>query len=159
MPIRNHIWLREVLDDDLDTLFEIEHDPESNAMAVANARTREEFDEHWQRVRTDTHVRVRASVFESRLVGSISCFTMDDRDCVGYWIAREFWGRGIATEAVRLLLDEVRARPLWARVAVSNTGSVRVLEKSGFVQHARFMSEETPRFPACEEFLMRLDAN
>lgn len=47
---------------------------------------------------------------------------------VGYWVARELWGGGIATAALAgLLLVETR-RPLYAGVA----GSLRVLEKCGF---------------------------
>ena len=152
------LCLRRVQGSDLEILYEIQIDPLANAMAVANPRTRDEFFEHWRRVLADPAVVPRTIVMGSRVSGSISCFELDERTYVGYWIARESWGRGIATRALQLFLDEVATRPLWARVAISNAASARVLEKCGFVEHARMMSEETPRFPACEEALMRLDA-
>lgn len=51
---------------------------------------------------------------------------------VGYWIGRDFWGRGVGTRALALFLDQMKVRPLHAYVAPHNIGSIRVLEKSGF---------------------------
>ncbi len=51
-----------------------------------------------------------------------------------YWIGREFWGRGIASVAVRQFLESETTRPLTARVAKHNPGSIRVLEKAGFTR-------------------------
>jgi RimJ/RimL family protein N-acetyltransferase len=51
---------------------------------------------------------------------------------VGYWIGRDFWGKGIATQALSLFLTEKKTRPLYAHVVKENIGSRRVLEKCGF---------------------------
>jgi RimJ/RimL family protein N-acetyltransferase len=51
---------------------------------------------------------------------------------VGYWIGREFWGRGLATQALAELAGLVDARPLHAHVVKHNVASIRVLEKCGF---------------------------
>ena len=51
---------------------------------------------------------------------------------VGYWIAKQFWGQGIATSALHSFLQIENERPLYARVAAHNIGSRRVLEKCGF---------------------------
>ena len=55
---------------------------------------------------------------------------------LGYWLAEPFWGRGIATEAVRAFVEErLKATSLhriFAEVFSSNPASVRVLEKAGF---------------------------
>ena len=57
---------------------------------------------------------------------------------VGYWIGKAYWGRGIASAALRLFLDDVeRHRPLLATVVEHNAGSRRVLEKAGFQLVAR----------------------
>jgi RimJ/RimL family protein N-acetyltransferase len=55
---------------------------------------------------------------------------------LGYWLGEEFWGRGIATEAVKLItnyafstLDIVRIQ---AGILSSNPRSMRVLEKAGY---------------------------
>jgi RimJ/RimL family protein N-acetyltransferase len=54
---------------------------------------------------------------------------------MGYWIARDHWGRGIATEACTALLDIARTLRI-ARLEGShfldNPASGRVLEKLGF---------------------------
>lgn len=59
---------------------------------------------------------------------------------VGYWYGQTFWGRGIATAALRLLLEKVASDPQVRRVEASvfafNEASQRVLEKCGFVREA-----------------------
>lgn len=55
---------------------------------------------------------------------------------VGYWIAKEHWGKGIATQMLSQFLRIVPDRPLHAHVAKHNLGSIRVLEKCGFIPGA-----------------------
>src|SRR5919206_3136879 len=59
---------------------------------------------------------------------------------IGYWLGEEYWGRGIASAAVRAItdyafthLDLVR---IWAGVFAWNPGSMRVLEKAGYTREA-----------------------
>lgn len=59
----------------------------------------------------------------------------DSAPLLGYWIAREHWGRGYATEAARALLCVAASlghRRIAARHFVDNPGSGRVLAKLGF---------------------------
>ena len=73
-------------------------------------------------------------------VGSIGAFRQENIHYrtaeVGYYLAEEFWGKGIMTEAVRLLCSEVFAKTdiirIYAEPFAYNTGSRRVLEKAGF---------------------------
>ena len=54
---------------------------------------------------------------------------------MGYWIARSHWGRGIATEACRALVDIARTLGLASLEGshfIDNPASGRVLEKLGF---------------------------
>lgn len=55
---------------------------------------------------------------------------------LGYWIAEPYWGRGIATAAVRAIVAHSFAtRPverIFAMVHANNPTSARVLEKTGF---------------------------
>lgn len=58
---------------------------------------------------------------------------------VGYWLGREFWGRGIATAALRLLTGHAfAAQPelqrLFAVPFAANAASARVLEKAGYTR-------------------------
>ena len=49
---------------------------------------------------------------------------------VTYWLGKEFWGRGLA-EALNRMLQLVIDRPIFARAAADNIGSIRVLQKCG----------------------------
>jgi len=55
---------------------------------------------------------------------------------VGYWLGEEYWGRHIATDALKLMCDlvfsENRYRKLFAPVLAPNKASMKVLEKNGF---------------------------
>ena len=75
---------------------------------------------------------VRAVVADGRFAGHIACYQFRPEREVGYWIGRRWWGRGVATAALRLLLAQVAHRPLAARVPHDNPGSVGVLRKCGF---------------------------
>lgn len=149
--VESRVRLRPVEAGDLPWIFRMQSDPESNRMAVTNPRDAEAFEAHWATVLVDPNIAARVVLFDGATVGLISVFPRDGRDFTGYWIEREYWGRGIASEALRLLLIEVPRRPLEARVATTNRASLRILEKCGFrietVQH----SPATDRFPECEE--------
>ena len=90
------------------------------------------------------------------MVGYISSFLMDDQDHVGYWIDRAYWGLGIASRALHLLLGEVSKRPLVATAATSNGASLRVLQKCGFVVEGVRLSPASDRYPECEEAVLVL---
>jgi RimJ/RimL family protein N-acetyltransferase len=125
--------LRKVREDDLDVLFEQQREPEAVAMAVFPAREREAFDAHWRRILASGNV-VRVIEVDGQVAGNVVSWEQDGRRLVGYWLGREFWGRGLATAALAELVQELGTRPLHAWVASSNAGSVRVLEKCGFVR-------------------------
>jgi RimJ/RimL family protein N-acetyltransferase len=75
-----------------------------------------------------------------------------------YWIDRAAWGHGIATAALRLLLERVQVRPLHARAASDNTESLPVLRKAGFVPVGTEVSCAPGRHAGIEETILRLDA-
>ena len=149
--------LRAVEAIDIASLFEHQTDPDSLQMAVVFPKERDEFFAHWERILSDSAVVARAILVDDQVVGHVSYFVMDGLDSVGYWIDREHWGRGIATRALELMLISVTKRPLYARVAAANLGSIRVLEKCGFNEYAREESPDDGKFPVCLEALMRLD--
>jgi RimJ/RimL family protein N-acetyltransferase len=126
--------LRDVAPGDLDAFFEHQREPEANEMAVFPARDRDAFDAHWRKVLADDSVTTKTIVHEGEVVGNIGCWESDGRRYVGYWIGREFWGKGLATRALGEFVQEVAERPLHAWVATTNVGSIRVLEKCGFVR-------------------------
>jgi len=125
--------LRDVARSDLPVFFEHQSDPQATAMADFPARDRDAFDVHWERVLADPTLTKKTIVFEGRVAGNAVSWDQDGRRLVGYWLGREFWGKGLATQALAELIDELGTRPLHAYVAKTNIGSIRVLEKCGFV--------------------------
>ena len=144
------VSLRRVEPDDLQVMFQMQLDPESNRMAVTNPRSAEVFYPHWAKLLADPGVTARAVLLGGGLAGYISSFMYEGQVNVGYWITREYWGKGVATQALGLLLLEVTTRPLYAQAATSNVGSLRVLKNCGFVVERVQVSPATERFPECE---------
>jgi RimJ/RimL family protein N-acetyltransferase len=126
------VSLRTVEDDDLDVLFAHQTDPEAAAMAAFPMRDRATFDAHWAKIRLDDTVVLRTILADGAVAGNINGWPAGGQWFIGYWIGREYWGRGVATQALALFVGEVAARPLYAHVAVHNVGSARVLQKCGF---------------------------
>lgn len=129
------IALREVVDGDLDHIFRHTSDPEAVRMAAFTARDPEDraaFDKHWARVRANPECLLRAVTLDGEFVGTVSTYVVEGETEVTYWIDRAVWGQGVASRALRLLLEIQPVRPLHARAASDNAGSLRVLEKAGF---------------------------
>ncbi|MEM0925698.1 MAG: GNAT family N-acetyltransferase [Planctomycetota bacterium] len=142
--------------DHLPALFEMQCDPESNQMAFTRPLNQADFFRRWERILADSSVLVRAVVAKGWLAGWVTCFECDGQQHVGYWIGRRFWGLGIATRSLRMLLAELKDRPLYARVAIQNAASIRVLEKCGFRESGRRVCPASERYLACEEVEMCL---
>jgi RimJ/RimL family protein N-acetyltransferase len=145
---------------DMELLFEMHRDPVANQMAAFTAKDPEDraaFDAHWERILANAATINRAILFGGELAGSIAKFEMFDQPNVAYGVRRALWGRGIASQALALLLDEVSERPLYGRCAADNLGSIRVLEKCGFVEVARERGYAEARGEEIEEIVLRLD--
>lgn len=151
------IKLRPVVRGDLRTLYLMQQDEAGNRMAGTKPRSWEAFAAVWEAVLIDPQVTARAIVVGSEILGAINVFPRESHVLIGYWIEREHWGRGVASAAVRLMLGEVTRRPMYARVAAHNLGSLRVLTRNGFVEIDRRTGPETERYVACEEVTLRLD--
>ena len=101
-------------------------------MAAFASREEDEHDAHWQRILADDTVVVRTILLAEEVAGNVVSWVHEEKRAVGYWISRRFWGRGVASKALALFVDEIPERPLYAYVAEHNAGSIRVLEKCGF---------------------------
>jgi len=156
-PLNTEVKLRDVAERDLSVLFEHQRQPDANQMAAFPARDRDSFMEHWSRILADQSIIKRAIVFEGELAGNIVSFEQAGERQIGYWIGQEFWGKGIATEALRLFLATVRERPLYAHVAKQNIGSIRVLEKCGFTLSGENNVNDSPYGAEVEEFTFELE--
>jgi RimJ/RimL family protein N-acetyltransferase len=134
--------LREVVEEDLPAFYEHQHDPEAAAMAAFPSRDRDAFMAHWAKTLANESNLLWTIESKSEVAGNIGCWKADGHRFVGYWIGRDFWGRGLATQALAELVGMVEARPLHAHVASSNVASIRVLEKNGFVEVGRHTADD-----------------
>jgi RimJ/RimL family protein N-acetyltransferase len=146
------VTLRAATGADTPILYAIQAEPEGSAMAVFPSRDRSAFEAHHAKVLADPTTVFRVIEADGVVVGSIVSWDAGEERAVGYWLAKEHWGHGYATEAVRAFLGEDPARPLSAYVAVQNVASRRVLEKAGFgVARRRVVDgveEDVLTFPA-----------
>ncbi len=124
--------LRRVRESDLESFYEDQRDPLADRMAGFPARDHDAFMAHWHKLMADGTVMLRTILNDGEVAGNIVSFTHGDTREVGYWIRRDRWGKGIATEALRRFLRLDKARPLLAGVVKHNIASIRVLEKCGF---------------------------
>ena len=154
------VELRPVEDGDLDALFAQSRDPESVRMAAFTSRDpddRAAFDAHMAKLRTSPDVLLRAVTRDGELVGSVGSFVMDGQQEITYWIDRSAWGQGVASRAVALLLDLVPVRPLRARAASDNAGSLAVLRRAGFRIVGTDIGYANARGTEIEETILQLD--
>lgn len=128
----NEVLLRDVAESDLPIFYEQQLDPEATAMAAFPSRDRESFMAHWAKIVADESIILKSILFDGEVAGNIVSWEQDDEREVGYWVGKEFWGKGIATKALTEFLNQVKTRPLVAHVAKHNIASRRVLEKCGF---------------------------
>ncbi len=155
-----NVSLRPLEDRDLDAIYQQATDPESIHMAAFTAEDqtdRRAFLERMSRVWGDPSNSNRVIDVDGAVAGTIASFPIDDRREVTYWVDRAHWGRGIASAALQLLLAETAERPLYARAASDNVGSLRVLEKAGFRRVGVDRGYAAGRGEEIEETILRLD--
>jgi RimJ/RimL family protein N-acetyltransferase len=154
----NDTSLRAVEESDLPIFFEQQRDPEATRIAAFAARDHDAFMAHCHKIMAETKTIVRTITFRGDVAGNIVCWEQDGECKVGYWLGRNYWGKGIASAALSQFLDLVTVRPLYARVAKHNIASLRVLKKCGFT----IAGEETFTWGdggKCEEFILMLGTN
>lgn len=78
------------------------------------------------------------------IIGVMSFITVDHLNKnaeIGYWVGREFWGKGIAREAINLILrfgfKRLKLKRVFALVMHPNVRSFKLLESCGFRYEGR----------------------
>ena len=155
------IVLRDVVMSDLPIFFDQQLDPEANHMAAFTTKDpadRNAFMAHWMRILKDETITTQTILYNEQVAGSISSYVDEDEHLeVTYWLGKPYWGKGIATQALSAFLDSLKPRPLYARVAKDNLGSLRVLEKCGFTRIGEDRGFANARGEEVEEFILRLN--
>jgi RimJ/RimL family protein N-acetyltransferase len=153
------VLLRDVTQSDLPIFFEQQLDPEATRMAAFPARDGDAFTAHWTKILGDETITKKTILFDGHVAGNIVSFEQGGKPQVGYWIGKEYWGKGIATKALSKFLGYVEARPLYAHVAKHHIASIRVLEKCGFTICGEDKEFSNAGGEEVEEFILKLEAN
>jgi RimJ/RimL family protein N-acetyltransferase len=128
----NAVRLRPVREADLPIFFVYQRDPEALFLSGLTGRDHDAFMQHWQSLLVNPRVLLRTILAGDALAGNVLSFDFHGRREVGYWLGREFWGKGIASAALAEFLEIEPTRPLFGAVATHNAASFRVLQKCGF---------------------------
>ena len=153
----NIVRLRDVIKNDLPVFYEHQLDPVATHMAAFPAREWDAYVAHWNKILDDSTLFKQTILYNEEVAGNIVSWVESGDQEVGYWVGREYWGKGIATSALASFLGQLTIRPLFAHVAIHNIASRRVLEKCGFT----FLRHESNIVlgVAAEEYIMILDGN
>ena len=141
------LLFREHEPDDLEPFCAMEADAEVRRWVGGRPRTREEAERKFR----STYLKpprgrrgMWATVLkaENRYIGYCGVY---GEGVLGYYLARPYWGRGLATEAARALIEfgfrELGLTRITAAVEVGNEASRHILEKLGFVHVRREAGE------------------
>jgi len=159
--VTGEIQLRDVLASDLGIFFEQQLDSEANWMAAFTRKDpadKESFMAHWKRILDDDSIFIKTILFGGEVAGSVLSFVQFGEREVSYWIGKEYWGKGIATLALSEFLSIIEERPLHARAAKDNIGSLCVLEKCGFKIVGEDKGFANARGEETEEYILKLHA-
>lgn len=83
----------------------------------------------------DETVTIQTIINDGHVAGHVLSYEKQGEFEISYWIGKEYWGKGIATQAVLKFLELQRRRPLFARVAKDHIASIRMLEKMWLYGH------------------------
>ena len=110
--MNDKIQLRDVIEADLPIFYEQQLDPEATQMAAFPSRKEEAFMAHWRdNVLANGSGQVKTILFNGEVAGNIVCFEQLGEREVGYWLGKQFWGKGIATQALEEFLKMIETRP------------------------------------------------
>lgn len=116
------------------------------------------FESKWRRILANPDIWIRTVLWENEVAGHVVSFvSASEFREVGYLIAREHWGKGIASAAMRAFLMEFPQRPLHGCTASDNAGSIALLTKCGFTHVSSRMVYARFRRCEIEQLVFRLE--
>ena len=142
----DRLLLRLFTDADAEALFTLASDPDVGPRA--GWKPHQSVEESRQIIRTVFHNPTTWAIVlrqTGELVGAIgygpSCEcqlpALPCESTVGYWVGKPFWNQGICTEALRMMIDHIRATTTITSLIsghfVDNPASGKVMEKCGFI--------------------------
>jgi RimJ/RimL family protein N-acetyltransferase len=144
--VATSVQLRPVVKSDIAQFFEhhLELRPLPAGASVADLEARKAtFVDRWEQMLSDKNVMARTIIWKDAVAGYVARLIQRDKPSISCWLGRDYWGKGVATQAVQAFLDLIEKRPIYARVAYDNLAAMQVLRKIGFeiVEHDSFFSD------------------
>ena len=149
------LLLRQITPDDVQEVFELRSNPETMKFIPRPLVTsHEEALGHIKMIqdKIESNEGINWAITlkpDNKLLGIIGHYRIKwehFRSEIGYMLLPETHGKGIATEAIQLIIDygfnKMKMHSLEGIIDPENTGSARVLEKNGFVKEAHFKENE-----------------
>lgn len=86
----------------------------------------------------------------SEIIGFCGVGLWQDAPEIGWWLARRYWGMGLASEAARKALQDVFERTQLDQIIsvaqAENAASIRIMEKLGLTKETEFVNDDVRRF-------------
>ncbi|HEX3080270.1 MAG TPA: GNAT family N-acetyltransferase [Puia sp.] len=153
------IIFRKTIQSDLESFFVFQLDKDGIFLAAFTPKDptdKAAYISKYSKFLDDPTINMKTILVGNRIVGSIAKFEIEGNAEVTYWIDKDFWGQGIATSALKHLLNIEKKRPITGRTAFDNVGSQKVLEKCGFVKIGTDKGFANGRQAEIEEFIYKL---
>ncbi len=154
-----NITLTETEKDDLEAFFQFQLDKEANHLAAFTSKDPNDkaaYMEKYTKLLEVPTVNMRTIKANNEIIGSISKFVLENEAEITDWIDRKYWGKGVATAALKDFLKIEQIRPIKARTAFDNYGSQKVLEKCGFIRIGKDRGFANARQTEIEEYIYKL---
>lgn len=155
----HEIILRKTEIADLERFFIFQLDEEANYLAAFTSKDptdKTAYLQKYTKFLNDPTINMQTIIVDNILAGSIAKFEMEGEAGITYWIDKKFWGKGIATKALKDFLTIENTRPIFGRVAFDNFGSQKVLEKCNFTKVGTDKGFANARQEEIEEFIYML---
>jgi len=152
--------MRKSIESDLEVFFLNQADPEANHMAAFTSKDpydKNAYISKWQRLISDDTINMQTIVLGEQAIGCVVKFMMEGEAEITYAIGKEYWGKGLTTNAVKQFLEIESTRPINGRVAYDNIASQRILEKAGFSRIGKETSFANARGKEIDEFIYRIE--
>ena len=157
--MNTQVKLRQTENADLAFFFQFQLDKEAIYLAAftpKNPTNKAAYLEKYTKHLNDPTINMQTILVDETIAGSIAKFMMEGDTEITYWLDRKFWGKGIATTALKNFLTIEITRPMFGRVAFDNIGSQKVLEKCGFIKIGTDKGFANARQIEIVEFIYRL---
>src|SRR6266498_2243744 len=155
----SEIILRKTEITDLELFFIFQLDKEANYLAAFTSKDptdKTAYLQKYTKLLNDPTINMCTIIVDNIIAGSIAKFEMEGDAEITYWIDKNFWGKGVATKALKDFLTIENTRPIFGRVAFDNLGSQKVLEKCSFTKVGTDKGFANARQTEIEEFIYKL---